>query len=145
MGGLIIFVLVLGVIGFLAWQFMEGRRALATTSVVTPHTPAEAVPLISSAFDGSRALLWTETSGPGSINMRRRGYRRGITMSIDIVPLPAGGSRIDMWASQYLEYFLVLVNFAGVVNRRKKAIARIIAGPGAGNTGPREARKPVSR
>ncbi|ROO61552.1 hypothetical protein EDC02_3492 [Micromonospora sp. Llam0] len=56
--------------------------------------------------------------------MRRRGVRGGITMSIDIEPLPGGGTRVDMWASGTVVYLGFLVNFAGVVNRRKRAIAR---------------------
>ena len=47
-------------------------------------------------------------------------------MSIDITPLPGGGSAVDMWASTYNEYFLVLANFAGSVNSKKKAIARLL-------------------
>ncbi|WP_158632210.1 hypothetical protein [Micromonospora sp. Llam0] len=45
-------------------------------------------------------------------------------MSIDIEPLPGGGTRVDMWASGTVVYLGFLVNFAGVVNRRKRAIAR---------------------
>lgn len=50
-------------------------------------------------------------------------------MSIDIEPLPDGGCRIDMWASRYLTYLLFFVNMAGVVTRRKRAIAKLLAEP----------------
>lgn len=59
-------------------------------------------------------------------------------MSIDITPLPGGGSAVDMWASTYNEYFLVLANFAGSVNSKKKAIARLLdaGAPTAGSSSP---------
>lgn len=78
------------------------------------------------AFTGARSVLWTPASGPGAINMRRRGTRGGITMSIDIEQWRDGGCEGSMWASQTVVYLGVLVNFAGVVNRRKKAIARAL-------------------
>lgn len=81
------------------------------------------------AFTGPRAILWTTVSGPGTINMRRRGVRGGITMSITIEPRPDGGSVVDMWASEAVVYLGLLVNFAGVVNRRKRAIARALTAP----------------
>lgn len=118
-------VLLLAIIGIWVWQFIETRNALATTSVVSRYPREQSAQLISNAFDGARTVLWTTASGPGDINMRRRGYKGGITMSIDIQPLPDGGSRVDMWASHYLGY-LLLANFAGVVNRRKKAIGRML-------------------
>lgn len=122
--------LILGFVGILVWQFIETRNALATTSVVSRHTPEQSAQLIDTAFGGARSMLWTNTSGPGTINKRRRGWKHGITMSITIEPLPEGGSRVDMWASQYVQYFVVLANMAGVVSRRKRAIARILAEPG---------------
>ena len=128
MGGFILFLLAIAIIGIWVWQFIETRNALATTSVISRHTPGQAAQLIEAAFDGARSVLWASTPGPAAINMRRRGYKGGITMSIDIEALPDGGSRVDMWASKYLEYFLI-ANFAGVVNRRKKAIARILTEP----------------
>lgn len=121
-------VLIIAIVGIWVWQFIETRNALATTSVVSRYPHERSAQLISGAFGGARSVLWATASGPGHINMRRRGYKNGITMSIDIQPLPDGGSRVDMWASQYLGY-LLLANFAGVVNRRKKAIARILAQP----------------
>ncbi len=121
--------LILGFVGILVWQFIETRNALATTSVVSHYTPEQSAQLIDTAFGGARSMLWTNTSGPGTINRRRRGWRRGVTMSITIEPVPEGGARIDMWASQYVQYLFVLANFAGAVNRRKRAIARILAEP----------------
>lgn len=121
--------LILAFVGILVWQFIETRNALATTSVVSRYAPERSAQLIDTAFGGARSMLWTNTSGPGTINKRRRGWRRGITMSITIEPLPEGGARIDMWASQYAQYLFVLANFAGVVNRRKRAITRILAEP----------------
>jgi hypothetical protein len=106
------------------WQFIETRNAVATTTVESAHEPARVAQLVQEAFAGPRAVLWTATAGPGVINMRRRGVRGGITMSIDIEARPGGGSTVDMWASRTITYFGVLVNFAGVVNRRKKAIGR---------------------
>ena len=47
-------------------------------------------------------------------------------MSITIEPRPGGGSRVEMWASDTVVYLGVLVNFAGVVNRRKNAIGRLL-------------------
>jgi hypothetical protein len=49
-------------------------------------------------------------------------------MSITVEPRADGGSRVEMWASETLVYLGVLVNFAGVVNRRKKAIGRVLTG-----------------
>ena len=49
-------------------------------------------------------------------------------MSVDIEPLPNGGSATNMWASSYNEYLVVLANFAGSVNGRKKAIAHVLSG-----------------
>ncbi|UOZ11359.1 hypothetical protein [Amycolatopsis sp. WQ 127309] len=72
-------------------------------------------------------MLWTAASGPGSINKRRRGKDRGITMSIDIEAHPGGGSQVEMWASQTNVYFGLFVNFSGAVNSRKKAISRLLA------------------
>jgi len=122
-------VLLIGaLIGILVWQFAETRRAVATTSIRTAYPPAEAVRIVADAFSGGRAMLWTDATGPGTLNKRRRGVRGGITMSIDIEPLPSGGSRVDMWASQTVTYLGVLVNFAGVVNRRKNAITQSLGG-----------------
>jgi hypothetical protein len=52
--------------------------------------------------------------------------RGGITMSIDIAPHP-GGAEVSMRATETVVYLGVLVNFAGVVNRRKSAIERQLA------------------
>jgi hypothetical protein len=123
------FVVLLLFAAIVVWQFIEGRKALATTSVITRYTPDQAVEAINGVFGGARSALWTTTSGPGMLNRRRRGVHRGITMSIDITPQGEGVTRIDMWASQYTVYLLVLVNFAGVVNRRKRAIGRLLAEP----------------
>jgi hypothetical protein len=123
-GGFVCVLLVVGLIGVLVWQFIETKNALATTTIDTAHAPAETAQIVTSAFTGARAVLWANSSGPGTFNLRRRGVRGGITMSIDIEPLANGGSRVDMWASQTTIYLGVLVNFAGVVNRRKKAIMR---------------------
>jgi len=128
-GGFVAVLAGLAIVAFVVWQFVESRNALATTSVLTRYTPEQAAQLINGAFGGARSVLWTSTSGEGTINKRHRGHRGGITMSITIEPLPDGGCRIDMWASEHLEYMLVFVNFAGVVNRRKKAIARLLAEP----------------
>lgn len=124
--GFLCLALVAGLIGILVWQFIETRRAVATTTVETAYEPAEAAQIVRDAFTGPRAILWTTATGPGTINMRRRGIRGGITMSITIEPCPGGGSQVDMWASDTVVYLGVLVNFAGVVNRRKNAIGRLL-------------------
>lgn len=129
MGGVVVVLIILAIVAFLGWQFAEGKRALATTQVESRYTPEETAQIVDGAFGGARSVLWANTSGPGTINKRRRGYRGGITMSIDIEPSPDGGSRVNMWASEHLEYLVFLVNFAGVVNRRKRAIARLLAEP----------------
>ncbi|BCJ73766.1 hypothetical protein CS0771_33100 [Catellatospora sp. IY07-71] len=126
MEGFWCFVFVAGTIGALVWQFIETRGAVATTTVVTSYAPDDAARIVQGAFGGPRAVFWTTAGGPGTINMRRRGVRGGITMSIDIRPRPGGGSQVDMWASETAIYLGVLVNFAGVVNRRKRAIARLL-------------------
>lgn len=126
MEGLICVALVLGPIVILVWQLVETRQAVATTTVDSGYGPAEVEQIVYDAFGGPRAILWTTASGPGTINMRRRGVRGGITMSIDIEPLPGGGTRVDMWASETVVYYGFLVNFAGVVSRRKRAIARAL-------------------
>jgi hypothetical protein len=120
--------LVIGILGVLVWQYSETKRAVDTTSVSSPHDRQQTIEIINTAFDGARSILWTDASGPGTLNKRRRGTRGGITMSIDIEPLSGGGSRVDMWASQTNSYLGVFVNFAGVVNRRKKAIVRLLVG-----------------
>lgn len=134
MGGFFAVLVVLAIVGFLVWQFIESRNAVATSSVLTRYPPQQAAQVINGAFGGARSVLWTNASGEGTINKRRRGYHDGITMSIDIVPLPEGGCRVDMWASQTWSYVWlpVVVNMAGVVNRRKKAIARLLAEPDTG-------------
>lgn len=121
------FLLVIVPIGIVVWQLVETQKAVSTTTVETTHSPAEAAQIVRGAFAGPRAVLWTGASGPGTINMRRRGVRGGITMSITIEPRPGGGSQVDMWASDTAIYFGFLVNFAGVVNRRKNAIGRLLA------------------
>ncbi|MFY1637204.1 hypothetical protein ACN27F_28690 [Solwaraspora sp. WMMB335] len=118
------FAVVVVPIAIIGWQLYETRQAVATTTVESPCEPAQVAQIIRDAFGGPRAVLWTTTSGPGMINMRRRGVHGGITMSIDIEPLSGGGTRVDMWASGTVVYLGLLVNFAGVVNRRKRAIAR---------------------
>lgn len=125
-GAVVGFLLVAGLIGLLVWQFIETRKAVATTVVETAFEPADVGQIVREAFSGPRAVLWTAANGPGTINMRRRGVRGGITMSIDIQSRPGGGTRVDMWASQTVVYLGVLVNFAGVVNRRKTAIERLL-------------------
>lgn len=126
MEGFVCFVFVAALAGIIAWQFIQTRNAVATTIVETGCDPAQAAQVVRSAFGGARALLWTTAGGPGTINMRRRGIRGGITMSIDIAPRQDGGSRVEMWASETLVYLGFLVNFAGVVNRRKKAIRNLL-------------------
>lgn len=126
MEGFLCFAVVAVPIAIVIWQFIETRRAVATTTVETAHGPAEAAQIVRSAFTGPRAVLWTTASGPGTINMRRRGVRGGITMSVTIEPGRGGGSVVDMWASDTVVYLGFLVNFAGVVSRRKNAIARAL-------------------
>lgn len=126
MEGVVCFAVVAALIGVVVWQFIETRNAVATTTVETALDPGRAAQLVHEAFTGPRAILWTETTGPGRINMRRRGIHRGITMSITIDPRPGGGASVDMWASQTVVYLGFLVNFAGVVNRRKNAIGRLL-------------------
>ncbi|MDG4765035.1 hypothetical protein O7632_13135 [Solwaraspora sp. WMMD406] len=135
MESLLCFAVVVVPIAIIGWQLYETRQAVATTTVDSPYEPAQVAQIIRDAFGGPRAVLWTTTGGPGTINMRRRGVRGGITMSIDIEPLSGGGTRVDMWASGTVVYFGFLVNFAGVVNRRKRAIARrLTAELAAGHT-----------
>ncbi len=126
MEGFLCFAVVAVLIGIPVWQFIETRKAVATTTVESACAPATAAQLVRDAFTGPRAVLWTATSGPGTVNMRRRGVRGGITMSIDIEARSDGGSTVDMWASRTITYCGFLVNFAGVVNRRKNAIGRAL-------------------
>jgi hypothetical protein len=135
MGAFVFILVILAFAGILVWQFIETRNALATTSVLTRHTPDETAQIIESAFGGPRSVLWTNDRGPGTMNKRRRGYKRGITMSIDIQPQPDGRTQVSMWASRYMQYMFVLANMAGVVNRRKKAIALLLMEP-AGQPSP---------
>ena len=134
MEGFLCFAFIAGLAGILVWQFIETQRATATTSVETSYDSAKVAQIVRDAFAGPRAVLWTSTSGPGTINMRRRGFRGGITMSISIDPRPGGGSRVEMWASDTVVYLGVLVNFAGVVNRRKKAIGNLLTGVPVGTS-----------
>jgi hypothetical protein len=127
MENLFCFLVVAGPVGLVVWQLIETRAAIATTVHETVCDPARAAGIVREAFTGPRAVLWTTASGPGTINMRRRGIRGGITMSISVEPLPNGGSRVAMWASETVVYLGFLVNFAGVVNRRKRAIGRLLA------------------
>jgi hypothetical protein len=122
-------IIVLAFIGVIVWQYVESQHAVATTSVLTRYTPEQAAEIIMGAFGGARSVLWTRASGPGTINMRRRGRAQGITMSIDLTPEANGVTRIDMWSSAYSHYLGVLIGFAGVVNRRKRAIGRLLAEP----------------
>jgi hypothetical protein len=126
-GGFLCFVVVAGLAGVLIWQFIETKNAVAITSLETSYEPAQVVQIVGNAFEGARAVLWTTASGPGTINMRRRGFRGGITMSVAVKPKAGGGSRVEMWATDTVIYLGVLVNFAGVVNRRKHAIGRSLA------------------
>ncbi|MDG4772207.1 hypothetical protein [Solwaraspora sp. WMMD792] len=121
---LLCIMLVVGPIAVLVWQLIETRNAVETTTIETTYDPAEVARIVRESFAGPRAVLWTAASGPGTINMRRRGFRGGITMSITVGRRSDGGSQVDMWASDTIVYLGFLVNFAGVVNRRKRAIAR---------------------
>lgn len=120
---------VIAIVGILAWQLYETRQAVAMTTVETRYDTAQAAELVEQAFSGPRAVLWTSAGGPGTLNKRRRGVRGGITMAIGIEARPGGGSLVRMWASETVVYLGFLVNFAGVVNRRKRAIARLLTGP----------------
>jgi hypothetical protein len=120
--------LILAFVGIFAWQFTATKNALATTQVESRRSVEEAAQVVQAAFTGARNALWTGTTGPGAINMRRRGKDGGIVMSVDIEPLPGGGSATRMWASSYNEYLGLLANFAGSVNSRKKAIAQVLSG-----------------
>lgn len=126
MEGFLCFAFVAGIVGFTAWQLIETRKAVATTTFETACDPVRAAQIVRDAFGGPRAVLWTTATGPGTINMRRRGVHGGITLSITVEPRPGGGSRVAMWASKTVVYFGFLANFAGVVNRRKKAIGRLL-------------------
>lgn len=121
----IVLVLVALFIAVVVWQFLATRNALATTRVQSRYSPHDTAQIVQQAFSGARNALWTSATGPGAINMRRRGKDGGIIMSIDVRPA-AGGSAVDMWASDYNEYMFVLANIAGSVNSRKKAIARLL-------------------
>lgn len=116
----------LGIVAFLVWQFLASRKALATSIVHSSRSPAEVAQAINSAFGGVRSVLWTDTNGPGMINRRRRGKGGGITISIDIEPVQGGGSEVHMWSSAGTSYFGLFANFAGAVNSRKRAIARLV-------------------
>jgi hypothetical protein len=125
--GFALFLIFAALVAFLVWQFVETKNAVATLSVRSPHDPTRTAQIVDTAFGGARSILWTDVSGPGAINKRRRGKDGGITMSIDLEAMEAGGTRVDMWASQTNVYLLMFVNFAGVVNRRKRAIARLLS------------------
>jgi hypothetical protein len=86
--------------------------------------PERTVEIVKKGFDGARSVLWGNVNGPGTFNKRRRGKDRVIVLSINIENLGSGGSRLDRWASQTNRCLILFVNFAGVVNRRKTAIAR---------------------
>ena len=118
--------IVVAILALLIWQFIATRHALATTVVRSPMPPEEVIRAIDGAFGGARSVLWTNESGPGMINKRRRGKDRGITMSIDVEPATDGGSQLSMWACHYTEYLGLFANMAGSVNSRKKAIARLV-------------------
>lgn len=118
--------LILAFVLLAIWQFLATKKALATTRIESRCSAQEAVQLVQSAFSGARNALWTGATGPGMINMRRRGKDGGIVMSINVTESPGGGSAVDMWASSYTEYLVVLANFAGSVNSRKKAITRLL-------------------
>ena len=120
-------IVVLTLAGILVWQFTQTKNALATTVVTTRKSVNDATTAVNGAFHGARGVLWTDDSGPGTLNKRRRGKDNGITMSITVEPSPTGGSKVSMWASQYNEYFIFFANFAGSVNSRKKAIAQVLA------------------
>ncbi|RAO13444.1 hypothetical protein [Micromonospora noduli] len=126
MEGFLCFVGVTALVSFVVWQLIETRKAVATTTTETAYDPAQTAQIVRTAFGGPRAVLWTTASGPGTINMRRRGIHGGITMSVTIAPRPGGGSRVAMWASETVIFFGFLVNFAGSVNGRKKAIGRLL-------------------
>jgi hypothetical protein len=124
MSGLVIVLVVLAIIAILVWQRAATTKALATTHVESLLSPRDAEARIRNTFGGAQALLWTEGAGPGSINMRRRGKDGGITMSISVEPGARGGAVVDMWASNYNEYFGFFANFAGAVNSKKKTLER---------------------
>ncbi len=126
MDGSPLLLLILAFVLAFIWQFLATKKALATTRLESHHSPQEAAQLVQSAFAGARNAIWTGATGPGTINMRRRGKDGGIVMSIDVTELPGGGSAVGMWASAYHEYLVVLANFAGSVNSRKKAIAQLL-------------------
>lgn len=126
MGAFIGVLVVLAIVGILVWQFIESKNAAATVSIQSRHDPRRTAEIVNTAFGGARGVLWSNVDGPGTINKRRRGKDGGIVMSIDIEPSGAG-TRVDMWASSTNTYLLFFVNFAGVVNRRKKAIARAVS------------------
>jgi len=129
----VIFIILIG--AFAAWQLVQSRRAVATTTVLTRYTEQEAIQKIQSAFSGgTKSLLWTDGRGPGRINKRRRagtlrGVKQSITMSIDITPQPSGLLRVDMWASEWASYLGIFVNFAGAVVSRKSAICKVLVEP----------------
>lgn len=119
---------VAAIVAGLYFFIQTGSRARETTSLTTMHSPEETVVIVKSAFNGSSGMLWTDDNGPGTVNMRRRGKDGGITISIAIDPAPGGGSSVSMWASKFNVYFIFLVNFAGAVNSKKKAIASRLVG-----------------
>jgi hypothetical protein len=109
-GSFVIILMILAFVGLLVWQFMATKNALATTRVESRCPPHEAANVVIGAFGGARGALWTDASGPGSINKRRRGKDGGITMSIDTThastsppppncsprsPPPAGPERVN--------------------------------------------------
>lgn len=133
----ILVIIIILIVATFAWQFIQSRRAVATTSVLTRYTEQQVVHFIESVFQGGvKSLAWTNDRGPGRINKRRRagtlrGVKQSITMSINITREPNGVLRVDMWASAYATYLLLWVNFAGAVVSRKKAIAKVLAEPDA--------------
>lgn len=113
MGIVIVMLVLAGIVALLVWQFRQTKNAEATTKVVTTVSPARAAQIVREAFGGPRSLLWTDTGSPGSMNMRRRGVRGGITMSIDIAAAPNGGAVVSMSASEANYYLVFFANFRG--------------------------------
>ncbi|UVJ38040.1 hypothetical protein [Arthrobacter sp. CJ23] len=108
------------------WSLGLWLTSVAKTQLETQVTlsPARTVDIIEQCFSG---LLWKDAPGPGAINKRRRSLSdKTAVISIEIAPLPNGGSHVAVWMSAWQSKYGI-ANDSGVIGMKKKIIRRLEA------------------
>lgn len=103
------------VLGLTFWLNGLAQRQYETQ---VPMSPAKAADIAADSFG---SFLWKDVPGPGLINKRRRTFNEtGPVVSVDVAPLPNGGSHVTVWMSAWTKKGLVILGSDQMIGRKRK-------------------------